>query len=140
MTTQHLTMARARLRLILLELSIIVSSFPKQSFQTQKGERSCLKFDLLVSDSNSFSQRHYLQKNIPERLKIRKLGCQGLGFSPVLLVISVSLGNSLRRNPSGFSHMDRHTLLSCDCLHVSFRAKWCLAVSTISKGSTCVSA
>ena len=66
--------------------------------------------------------------------------CQDLGFSPVLLVMSVRLGNSLRRNPSGFSHMHRHTLLSCDCLHVSFRMKWFLAVSTVSKGSACVSA
>lgn len=58
----------------------------------------------------------------------------------MLLVISVRLGNSLRRNPSDFIHMDRHTLVSCDCLDVSFRIKWCLAVSVISKGSACVSA
>lgn len=36
--------------------------------------------------------------------------------------------------------MDRHTFVSCDCLDVSFRMKWCLAVSVISKGSACVSA
>lgn len=113
---------------------------PNNHFRHRKVNAVVSKFALLVSDPNSFSRRYYLQKNIPERLKIRKLGCPGLGFSPVLLVISVRLGKSLRRIPSGFSHMDRHTLLSCDCLHASFRAKWCLAVSTISKGSACVSA
>lgn len=65
---------------------------------------------------------------------------QDLGFFPVLLEMLARFGSSFIRSPSAFICMCRYMLIFYDGLDVSFRTKWSLVVSVISKGSACVSA